>query len=108
MYVPTLSPRDVNAGLTNPRITFKPNKAPTVNAAFKKTTDMASTVNDVMLAVDKSTKDALERDAKLESFRTILQPMLTGGTALKRAVIRDNLANIAEDTSGTALASDSL
>ena len=105
MYVPTLSPKDINAGLVSDRIAFKPNKTPTIGAAHKKTLDMSSTVNDVMLGVDKATKDLLERDAKLETFREILLPMLTDGTSLKRAIIRDNLANITADTSGTALAS---
>jgi hypothetical protein len=60
--------------------------------------DMSSTVNDVMLGVYKSTKDLLQRDAKLATFREILQPMLTKGTDLRQAVIRDNLGGIESES----------
>ena len=101
LYVPSLSPRDINKGLLSNRIAFVANKAPTVNAAHAKTMDMSSTVNDVMLGVYKSTKELLQRNAKLETFRSILQPMLSDSTSLRRAVIRDNLRGIeAESTMG--------
>lgn len=105
MYVPTVPATQAgNPVLTGDRVYVNPMKYPTVNAGFAKGMDMSSTVNDVMLGVNKATQDILSRDTTIEFMANQIKPMLRAFTGLRRAVAKAHLGQVETDVSAGAKA----
>ena len=104
MYVPTTGARFATSPyLADDRIYVNPVKYPTISASYRKAMDLSSTVNDVMLGVNKATKEALGKDATLAFWEDSLKPMLRKGSDLKDAVAKEHQAMIEHDISATAV-----
>jgi hypothetical protein len=100
MWVPTVTAGQAEVlARQGQHIYVAPGRFPTVGSAKAKAFDMSRTVNDVMLGVDRATKEALGWDASIEFTHNIIVPMLKTRSALRASILREQGA--AERFAGT-------
>ena len=98
MYVPTVSADDAaNPLLRGDRAYINPLHYPTLDAAKEKAFDMANSILDVSLGINKATMQVISRDGSIDLMNNELKPMLLGESGLRKAIGRKYFGDIAAE-----------